>query len=304
VEVFGSDGETLGMRRSLLYIICAQVMWGVSPVFWRGVADVPALDVLAHRAFWTFTVLLMVHLVRRSWADVREAARMPSVLGLEVLAGVLIGSNWLAWIWAVNNDMVLEGSLGYFITPLVSVLLGVLVVGERLRRAQWLAVALGAASVVWLTVDMGRLPWVSLFLAGTFGIYGLIKKKVDQPPVDMLAIELTVMLPVTLGYLAYRTSSGHDVLFSGTSTEVMVLVASGVFTAAPLLFFAGGVRRAPLSVVGVLQYLSPSINFLLGVVAFGEPFGSGRLVGFALVWTGLAVFTADGLRSVRPPRRW
>ena len=228
---------------------------------------------------------------------------MPSVLGLEVLAGVLIGSNWLAWIWAVNNDMVLEGSLGYFITPLVSVLLGVLVVGERLRRAQWLAVALGAVSVVWLTVDMGRLPWVSLFLAGTFGIYGLIKKKVDRPPVDMLAIELTVMLPVTLGYLAYRTSSGHDVLFSGTSTEVMVLVASGVFTAAPLLFFAGGVRRAPLSVVGVLQYLSPSINFLLGVVAFGEPFDSGRLVGFALVWTGLAVFTADGLQSVRPPRR-
>ena len=156
---------------------------------------------------------------------------MPAVLGLEGLAGVLIGSNWLAWIWAVNNDMVLEGSLGYFITPLVSVLLGVLVVGERLRRAQWLAVALGAASVVWLTVDMGRLPWVSLFLAGTFGIYGLIKKKVDQPPVDMLAIELTVMLPVTLGYLAYRTSSGHDVLFSGTSTEVWVLVASGVFTA-------------------------------------------------------------------------
>ena len=276
---------------------------GGFPAFWRGVADVPARDVLAHRAFWTFTVLLMVHLVRRSWTDVREAAVMPSVLGLEVLAGVLIGSNWLAWIWAVNNDMVLEGSLGYFITPLVSVLLGVLVVGERLRRAQWLAVALGAASVVWLTVDMGRLPWVSLFLAGTFGIYGLIKKKVDQPPVDMLAIELTVMLPVTLGYLAYRTSSGHDVLFSGTLTEVVVLLASGVFTAAPLLFFAGGVRRAPLSVVGVLQYLSPSINFLLGVVAFGEPFGSGRLVGFVLVWTGLAVFTADGIQSVRPPRR-
>ncbi|MCS5677336.1 MAG: EamA family transporter RarD [Actinomycetota bacterium] len=303
MEVFGSGGETSEMRRGLLYILCAQVMWGVSPAFWRGVVDVPALDVLAHRAFWTFIVLLVVHLVRRSWTDVREAARMPSILGLEVLAGVLIGSNWLAWIWAVNNDMVLEGSLGYFITPLVSVLLGVLVVGERLRRAQWLAVALGAASVVWLTVDVGRLPWVSLFLAGTFGIYGLIKKKVDRPPIDMLAIELTVMLPVTLGYLAYRTSSGHDVLFSGTLTEVVVLLASGVFTAAPLLFFAGGVRRAPLSVVGVLQYLSPSINFLLGVVAFGEPFGSGRLVGFVLVWTGLAVFTADGIQSVRPPRR-
>ena len=303
VEVFGSGGETPGMRRGRLYILCAQVMWGVSPAFWRGVADVPALDVLAHRAFWTFTVLLVVHLFRRSWTAVREAAGMPSVLGLEVLAGILIGANWLAWIWAVNNDMVLEGSLGYFITPLVSVLLGVLVVGERLRRAQWLAGALGTASVVWLTVDMGRLPWVSLFLAGTFGIYGLIKKKVDHPPVDMLAIELTVMLPVPLGYLAYRTSSGHDVLFSGTASEVVVLVASGVFTAAPLLFFAGGVRRVPLSVVGVLQYLSPSINFLLGVVAFGEPFSSGRLVGFALVWTGLAVFTTDGLRSVRPPRR-
>jgi chloramphenicol-sensitive protein RarD len=179
----------------------------------------------------------------------------------------------------------------------------VLVIGERLRRGQWLAVSFGVASVVWLTIDMGRLPWVSLCLAATFGSYGLIKKKVDRPPLDMLAIELSVMLPVTLAFLAYRTAGGHEALVSATPVEALILVASGAFTAIPLLLFAGGVRRVPLAVVGVLQYLSPSINFLLGVLAFGEAFGAGRLVGFVLAWAGLAVFTVDGIRSTRPPRR-
>ena len=291
------------MRRGLLYILASQLMWGVSPAFWRGVAAIPAVDVLAHRAFWTFVVVSVVHLARRSWQQVREAARSLRILGLEALAGVLIGSNWLVWVWAVNNERVLEGSLGYFITPLVSIVLGVVVVGERLRRGQWAAVSFGVASVVWLTVDMGRLPWVSLFLAATFGSYGLIKKMVDMPPLDMLAIELSVMLPVTLGFLAFRTAGGHEALVSATPVEAMVLVASGAFTAIPLLLFAGGVRRVPLAVVGVLQYLSPSINFLLGVLAFGEAFDAGRLVGFVLAWAGLAVFTVDGIRSTRPPRR-
>ena len=291
------------MRRGLLYILASQLMWGVSPAFWRGVAAIPAVDVLAHRAFWTFVVVSVLHLARRSWQQVREAARSPRILGLEALAGVLIGSNWLVWVWAVNNERVLEGSLGYFITPLVSIVLGVVVVGERLRRGQWAAVSFGVASVVWLTVDMGRLPWVSLFLAATFGSYGLIKKMVDMPPLDMLAIELSVMLPVTLGFLAFRTAGGHEALVSATPVEAMVLVASGAFTAIPLLFFAGGVRRVPLAVIGVLQYLSPSINFLLGVLAFGEAFGASRLVGFVLAWTGLVVFTMDGIRSARPPRR-
>ena len=291
------------MRRGLLYILASQLMWGVSPAFWRGVAAIPAVDVLAHRAFWTFVVVSVVHLARRSWQQVREAALSPRILGLEALAGVVIGSNWLVWVWAVNNERVLEGSLGYFITPLVSIVLGVVVVGERLRRGQWAAVSFGVASVVWLTVDMGRLPWVSLFLAATFGSYGLIKKMVDMPPLDMLAIELSVMLPVALGFLAFRTAGGHEALVSATPVEAMVLVASGAFTAIPLLFFAGGVRRVPLAVIGVLQYLSPSINFLLGVLAFGEAFGASRLVGFVLAWTGLVVFTMDGIRSARPPRR-
>jgi chloramphenicol-sensitive protein RarD len=291
------------MRRGILFILASQIMWGVSPAFWRVVAAIPAVDVLAHRALWTFVVVSVVHLVCRSWLQVRDAARSPRILGLEALAGVLLGSNWLVWVWAVNNGRVLEGSLGYFITPLVSILLGVLVLGERLRRGQWLAVSLGVASVVWLTVDMGRLPWVSLCLAATFGCYGLIKKKVDMPPLDMLAIEMSVMLPITLGFLALRTAGGHEALVSATPVEALVLVASGAFTAIPLLFFAGGVRRVPLAVIGVMQYLSPSINFLLGVLVFGETFGTGRLVGFVLVWTGLAIFTVDGIRSTRPPLR-
>jgi len=290
------------MRRGLAFIVCAQVMWGLSPAFWRLGADVPALDMLGHRALWTFVTVFAIHVVRRSWRDVRTAARQPRVLALEALAGVLIGSNWLVWVWAVTNDRVVEGSLGYFITPLVSVVLGVVVVGERLRRAQWTAVALGAASVVWLTVDMGRLPWVSLFLAATFGVYGLIKKKIGRPPLDMLAIELTVMLPVVVVFLGVRLAGGDGALASASSTEAVALVCSGLFTAVPLLCFGAAVQRVPLSVVGVIQYLSPSLNFLLGVVAYDEPFGGGRLVGFLLVWLGLAVFTVDGLRTTRPSR--
>ena len=287
------------MRRGLVLIVCAQVMWGLSPAFWRLGSDIPALDMLGHRALWTFVTVLVIHLVRRSLRSVRTAAREPRTLALEALAGILIGSNWLVWVWAVTNGRVIEGSLGYFITPLVSVVLGVVVVGERLRRAQWAAVALGAASVTWLTIDMGRLPWVSLFLAATFGIYGLIKKTVNRPPLDMLAIELTVMLPLVLVFLGTRLINGQDALVSASGTEYVVLLGSGLFTAVPLLCFAGAVQRVPLSVIGVIQYLSPSINFLLGVVAYDEPFGGGRLIGFALVWAGLAVFTLDGLRSVR-----
>jgi len=257
---------------------------------------------LGHRAFWTFVTVFIVHLIRRSWQDVRTAARQPRILALETLAGIIIGLNWLVWVWAVTNDRVLEGSLGYFITPLVSVVLGVVVVGERLRTAQWVAVMMGGVSVLWLTVDMGGLPWVSLCLAGTFGVYGLIKKKVDRPPLDMLAIELTVMLPVVVVFLGLRMAGGRDALASASPTETVALLGSGLFTAVPLLCFGAAVRRVPLSVVGVIQYLAPSVHFVLGVVAYDEPFGSGRLVGFVLVWLGLAVFTADGLRSGRVTR--
>jgi chloramphenicol-sensitive protein RarD len=291
------------MRRGLVLIVCAQIMWGLSPAFWRLGIEIPAMDMLGHRVLWTFVTVLVIHLVRRSLRSVRTAARELRTLALEALAGVLIGSNWLVWVWAVTNGRVIEGSLGYFITPLVSVVLGVVVVGERLRRAQWAAVALGAASVTWLTIDMGRLPWVSLFLAATFGIYGLIKKTVNRPPLDMLAIELTVVLPLVLVFLGARLINGQDALVSASGTEYVVLLGSGLFTAVPLLCFAGAVQRVPLSVIGVIQYLSPSTNFLLGVVAYNEPFGGGRLIGFALVWTGLAVFTLDGLGSVRSSGR-
>jgi len=291
------------MRRGLVLIVCAQLMWGLSPAFWRLGAGIPAVDMLGHRALWTFLTVFVIHLLRRSLQSVRTATRERRTLLLEVVAGLLIGLNWLVFLWAVTNDRVVEGSLGYFITPLVSVVLGVVVVGERLRRTQWCAVLLGAASVLWLTIDMGRLPWVSLVLAATFGVYGLIKKTVGRPPLDMLAIELTVMLPLFLVFLVVRLIDGQDALVAASGLEYVVLLGSGLFTAVPLLCFASAVQRVPLSVIGVIQYLAPTTNFLLGVVAYNEPFGSGRLVGFILVWFGLAVFTFDGLRSVRTDGR-
>mgnify|MGYP003320332199 CR=1 FL=1 len=287
------------MRQGILQTVGAYLLWGVSPVFWKGLAGVPAIDVLGHRAMWTFVVLCLVHLVRRSWPAVRAAARNPRVFRIELAAALLIGTNWLVWVWAMNADRVVEGSLGYFMNPLVSVFLGVVFLRESLRRAQWVAVGLAATGVIWLTASLGSLPWVSLVLAFTFGFYGLCKKVVDRPPLDGLAVETSLLVLPALVFLAIRTATGHGVLGSATPGELMLLIGSGVFTALPLLLFAGAARQVPLSVMGIVQYVSPTLNFLLGVLVYDEFFDLRRLIGYLVIWTGLLVFATDGLYAAR-----
>jgi len=292
------------MNKGLAYALCAYTIWGLSPVFWKGLSSVPPVDVLGHRALWISVMLVVVHLVRNSWRDVLAAASSPRTVALEVLAAALLGTNWLTWVWAMNTDRVLEGSLGYFINPLVSVFLGVVFLGESLRRMQWVAIVLAAMGVVWLTVDVGSLPWVSLVLGFTFGFYGLLKKKIDSPPLVSLAMEVSVMILPALVFLAVRTVDGAGVVGPSNPGLTAMLVASGAFTGVPLLLFAGAARRIPLSLIGVLQYLAPTLNFLLGVAVYGERFDGGRLVGFALIWTGVAVFATDGWKSARGPLRY
>ncbi|MBC8195617.1 MAG: EamA family transporter RarD [Acidimicrobiia bacterium] len=287
------------MQRGLVYAICAYTIWGLSPVFWKSLSSVPAADVLGHRALWIFVFVMVVHLVRRSWRDVIAAASSPRILVLEIVAAALLGTNWLTWVWAMNTDRVLEGSLGYFINPLVSVLLGVVFLGESLRRGQWAAIALATIGVVWLTVGVGSLPWVSLVLGFTFGFYGLLKKKIDSPPLVSLAIEVSVMIMPALVFLAFRTTGGSGVVGPSNPGTTALLVASGAFTGVPLLLFAGAARRIPLSLIGMIQYLAPTLNFLLGVFVYGELFDGGRLVGFTFIWVAVAVFAADGWRSAR-----
>jgi chloramphenicol-sensitive protein RarD len=226
-------------------------------VFWKSLSSVPAADVLGHRALWIFVFVMVVHLARRSWRDVIAAASSPRILVLEIVAAALLGTNWLTWVWAMNTDRVLEGSLGYFINPLVSVFLGVVFLGESLRRGQWVAISLATIGVVWLTVGVGSLPWVSLVLGFTFGFYGLLKKKIDRPPLVSLAIEVSVMIIPALVFLSLRTSDGAGVVGPSSPGTTALLVASGAFTGVPLLLFAGAARRIPLSLIGMLQYLAP-----------------------------------------------
>jgi len=205
-------------------------------------------------------------------------------------------------VWAVYDDRILEASLGYFINPLFNVVLGVMVLGERLRRVQWVAVAMATTGVVVLTIDVGTLPWVSLVLAGTFGVYGLIRKTSPAGPLEGLTLEMAVLLPLAVAAIAFRAWGGHGSIGATVSTRDTFLLATGVFTAAPLLLFATAARRIDLSVVGILQYLAPTIQFLLGVFLYNESWSGGQVVGYCIIWAGLLVFAVDGVSAGRRSR--
>ena len=288
------------MKKGLTQAIGAYTIWGISPIFWKGLSEISAMYSLAHRVFWTFVVMALVQTLRRSWPRFREqnSSKRSQIIG--IMSALLIGTNWLVWVWAMNVDRVIEGSLGYFINPLVSVFLGVVFLGESLRRRQWLAVFLAGIGVVWLTVSVGSLPWVSLVLAGTFGLYGLSKKLTEQAPINGLTSEMIVMLLPALTYLLIRTFNGSQTLNESSFLEVLLLVTSGFFTAVPLLLFANAVREVPLSVIGVLQFLAPTAQFLLGVLAYDEPFDMMQLVGFIIIWSALIIFVTDSFNSSKP----
>lgn len=281
------------------YGIAAYTIWGLLTLYWRLFPHVPPIQVLGHRIVWAFVVLAAI--IAASWSRRRAVIRLltPSTVGLYAVAAALISINWFLFLFAVNNGLVVASSLGYFITPLVNVLLGVVVLRERLRVLQWIAVALAFAGVVRLTLAYGSIPWIALALAASFGGYGLVKKKAPLPSLEGLALETAVLFIPAALYLAalYRQGSGAF-LSHGPPTDVL-LVAAGGITVIPLLLFASAVRRVPLSVVGVLQYISPTIQFLLGVFVIREPFTRTQMSGFALVWLGLIVFGLDGVRTRR-----
>ncbi|MBO59358.1 MAG: protein RarD [Acidimicrobiaceae bacterium] len=285
------------MNKGLIQAVGAYTIWGISPIFWKGLSEISAMYSLAHRIFWTFAVMALIQTLRRSWPQFREQNLSRRSRFIGVVSSLLIGTNWLVWVWAMNVDRVVEGSLGYFINPLVSVFLGVVFLGESLRRNQWLAVILAAIGVTWLTFSVGSLPWVSLVLAGTFGLYGLSKKLTEQSPMNGLTSEMSVLVIPALIYFFFRTFDGTETLSKVSSTELLLLVASGLFTAAPLLLFANAVKEVPLSIIGLLQFLAPTAQFLLGVLAYDENFDMMQLVGFIIIWSALIIFVTDSFRS-------
>jgi chloramphenicol-sensitive protein RarD len=277
-------------------------IWGLYPLYLRRIASVPPLEVVLHRSAWSLVLLLVVLAVLRRWSWLAGMRRQPRQLALFLCSALLLSANWLVYIYAVVSGQVLEASLGYFINPLVSVLLAVLVLRERLRPVQWLAVALAALGVLWMTLQTGRLPWVALVLACSFGVYGLLRKTARLGALEGLTLETLLLAPVVVPWLLVLTLSGQGAMARGDAALTGWLLLSGPLTALPLLFFSAAARRLPLATVGLVQYLSPTLQFLLGVWVFHEPLQPARLQGFVLIWAGLALYSADALRRTsRPP---
>jgi len=288
----------------LVQAALAYVIWGLFPIYFHALSRVGALQIVLHRSLWCFVSvwLLLVAMRRLQW--VPGVVRQPRLLALFALSALLLSCNWLLYVWAVNHGHVVEASLGYFVTPLVNVLLGTCVLGERPRRLQWIAVATAASGVLWLTLTLGRPPWIALGLAGSFGSYGLLRKMAPLGALEGLALETAVLAPVALVALALLSPQGGPAgLFAGMDGATIAwLLCAGPITAIPLLLFAGGARRITLATLGTLQYLSPTIQLLLGVVWFGEPLQATRLVGFVLIWAALAIYSADGFLWMRRMR--
>ena len=280
-------------RRGTVYGATAYLMWGLFPLYWPFLAPSPALEVLAHRVAWSLLAVGVLLALTRRTAGLRKALRQPMQVLRLAAAAVVIGINWGVFIYGVSSGQVVETSLGYFINPLVTVMLGVLVLKERLRPLQWMAMSLAAVAVVILTVDNGGPPYIALTLAFTFAVYGLLKKTAGVAPVEGLAIETAVLAPLAAGYLILLGVQGGSTFGSAGPGHAVLLALSGVITAVPLLLFGGAAQRVPLTTLGVLQYLAPTIQFVLGVTLLGESVGTAELLGFSLVWVALVIFTAD-----------
>ncbi len=282
------------MNEGVWYAVCAYVCWGLFPIYWKQLDRVPALQLIGHRILWSFVMLAAIIGATRQWQAFRGASFKTPVLRIYGVAAALVTVNWFTFVWAVNSGYVVETSLGYFINPLVSVLFGVLFLHERLRFVQWSAIGLAAAGVLYLTILYGSLPWIALVLALSFGSYGLVKKKGLLGSVHGLTLETAILTPLAIVYLLYVERSGEGPLLHGGLRSDLLLLGTGAVTTIPLLFFASAVQRIPLSLLGVLQYIAPTMQFLLGVLLYREPFTPAQFVGFAIVWAALIVLGVDG----------
>ena len=283
-------------RAGLLFGLGAYFTWGVLPLYFKAVDHVSALEIVAHRILWSLLFLALLVTVARRWPGVRAALTTPKVAMTLVLTALLIGANWLIWIYSVVSGHVLEGSLGYYLNPLVNVLFGVFLLKERLSRAQICAVVLAAAGVAVLAAGAGGAIWISLSLAASFATYGFLRKVAPVDSIEGLTIETALLAPLAAAWIVLLHGGGDGAFLAGDTRTDLLLVAGGTITAVPLLLFTAAARRLPYSLLGFLQYIAPSLQFLLAVLAFGEPFTLAHAICFAAIWTALAIFAFEGVR--------
>ncbi len=282
------------MNKGVLYGIAAYAIWGIFPLYWKFLTGVPSLQIMTHRIVWSFVFVALLVGLRRDWPAIRRALSLRTA-GVYLLAGSLLAVNWLVYIYSVNAGFIVESSLGYFINPLVNVLLGVVFLRERLRPLQWVPVGMAAAGVLYLTLSYGQLPWIALVLAFTFGLYGLFKKLAPLGSLQGLTLETALIFLPALGYLLAMEANGTGSFGHVSLLQNALLALTGIVTAIPLLLFSEGARRIPLTIMGILQYLSPTMQFLFGVLVYHEPFTPQRVIGFSIIWVALILFTVESL---------
>jgi chloramphenicol-sensitive protein RarD len=290
------------MNKGIWYAVGAYVAWGFFPIYWKWLHSVPAIQLIAHRIIWSFVLLAIVLFVTRQWKSFRSAALTRRALLIYLASAVLLTINWLTYVWAVNAGFIVETSLGYFINPLLSVLLGVFFLREKLRAWQWAPIGLAAIGVTYVAISYGQFPWIALTLAFSFGIYGLIKKAAPLGSLYGLTLETGLLFIPAVGFLIVMEMRGGGAFLHSGSVLDLLMVGAGVVTTIPLLMFASAVQRIPLSTVGVLQYITPTMQFLLGVLLYREPFNRSHLIGFSIVWVALAIFWLEGFLASRRQR--
>lgn len=291
------------MHPGIVYASLAYLLWGLFPVYFKALQHVPAPQILANRMVWSLAVCALLLAALRRWDWLRTLAAQPRVLATFAASATVVSVNWLVYIWAVNAGHVIDASLGYFINPLVNVLIGALFLQERLRRVQWFAVALAALGVAWLTWQAGRPPWIGLVLAFSFATYGLLRKRGALGSIEGLTLETLLIFPFAFGYLLWLAHLGQNAFVAGDATTRWLLAAAGPVTALPLILFAAGARRINFSTLGILQYIAPTLQLLLGIWLYHEPFEPAKATGYALIWTALAVYSIEGLWRTRRLRR-
>jgi chloramphenicol-sensitive protein RarD len=285
--------------KGLLYGVGAYVLWGVFPIYWKLIDQVPASEILVHRILWSLVFLALLLTWRRQWSWIAPLRWERLTLVILVTAAALLAVNWFTYIWGVNSGFIVETSLGYFINPLVNVLLGVLLLHERMRTGQWIAISVAGAGVLYLTLSYGSPPWIALILAFTFGFYGLLTKKVRLGAAQSQFFEMAVLFIPALTFMVWLQVSGKAYFGQSDPLPNILLIASGIVTAVPLLLFSAAARRIPLSTLGLLQYIAPTMQFLIGVLVFGEPFTTQRLIGFSIIWIALIIYSLEGLLQRR-----
>jgi len=297
-----SGGQLSDGSRGFMMAMGAYGLWAILPFYLKALSHLPALEIVAHRVIWSVPVAAILLLFIGQFRTILDALRKPRMLAMAALTAALITVNWSVYVWAVAHDQIIGAALGYYINPLFNVVLGGLFLGERLTKVQYVAVGFAFAAVLVLTLNAGGLPWVSLVLPLTFGLYGFFRKSLPMPPLQGFTLEVVILSIPALGYVFWLMANGQDHFFSGTMSNVSLLLLAGPFTAIPLILYAGGAKLLRYTTLGLMQYLTPTLLFIFAIFIFREPFSNAQLVAFVLIWTGLIIYTWSSLSAHRKAR--